>query len=274
MNGSVIGITNCDANSSAWRRTRGRARRRQRLLSQVAASLAALLLLAPLAPAHAAGGAFVVDDSEIAKVGDCKVESWVSFADNHDFVGSSTPACVFNIFQPVEIGAQFQRFRAGGVWDTSLTMKAKTNMISIDPGNFGLALSGGNTIDLITGEYLGSFVNVPVSLKPSKDWQINLNLGSLYDSPNNLLWLTWGAGFEWNFVPDKFTLLGEVFGQLGHRDPLNSALSDPRAQIGLRYNPKPNIDLDVIYGRNITGVEANWITVGLNVRFTPGFTPK
>ena len=27
------------------------------------------------------------------------------------------------------------------------------------------------------------------------------------------------------------------------------------------------IDLDLIYGRNIAGENANWITVGLNVRF-------
>ena len=95
--------------------------------SFAAAILGALLLLLPRAPAHAAGGAFVVDDSDIADTGNCKVESWVSFADNHDFVASSTPACVFNVFQPVEIGTQFQRFRAGGIWDTSLTLKAILN---------------------------------------------------------------------------------------------------------------------------------------------------
>jgi hypothetical protein len=27
------------------------------------------------------------------------------------------------------------------------------------------------------------------------------------------------------------------------------------------------LDFDVIYGRNITGENAHWITVGLNVRF-------
>lgn len=243
------------------------------LFSCAATSLTAAFLLAPPGPAHAAGGAFVVDDSEIAKVGDCKVESWLSSASNHDFVGSTNPACVFNVFQPVELGAQFQRVRFDDVWGTALTLKAKTNMIPIDRGNFGLALSGGTAVDLVTGDYLGSFVNVPVSLKLNKDLQINLNVGGLYDSPNNLLWLTWGAGFEWGFAP-KFTLLGEVFGLLGHRDPLNSAQSDPRAQIGLRYTPIETIDIDVIYGRNVYGVDTNWITVGLNVRFTPGFSPK
>ena len=130
-----------------------------------AAILAASLFLWPLAPAHAAGGAFAVDDTDIAKPGDCKVESWLSFADNRDFVASSTPACVFNIFRPVEIGTQFQRFRAEGEWGTSLTVKAKTTLVPYDTSPFGLALSGGTAFDLITGENIASFVNVPFSLK-------------------------------------------------------------------------------------------------------------
>ena len=38
-------------------------------------------------------------------------------------------------------------------------------------------------------------------------------------------------------------------------------------QAGLRYTPMENIDIDLIYGRNITGEDANWVTLGLNVRF-------
>jgi hypothetical protein len=274
MRVSAISKANCFFNPMAWTRDASRALRRLRpLFAFAAASLAVPLLLAPLTRAHAAGGAFFVDDSEIAKVGDCKVESFLQSASNHDFVGSTNPACVFNVFQPVELGAQLLRVRFDHVWDTALTFKAKTNMISTDKGGFGLALSGGTAIDLVTGDYLGSFVNVPVSLKVNKDWQINLNVGGLYDSPNNLLWLTWGAGFEWIFAP-KFTLLGEVFGLLGHGNTLNSSQSDPRAQLGLRYTPIDTIDIDVIYGRNIYGVDTNWITLGLNVRFTPGFTSK
>lgn len=253
----------------AWR---GDLCRSRRLLQAAAASLAVALLSAAPSPAYAAGGAFVVDDSEIAKVGDCKVESWVSSADNREFIASSTPACVFNIFQPVELGAQFQRVRFDGEWGTAMILKAKTPMIPVDPGNIGLAVSGGNAIDLVTGEYLGAFVNVPVSLKFGEQWRVNLNVGSLYDNPHNLLWLTWGGGFEWNFVK-PLTLLGEVFGQVGHNDPLHPAFSSLRAQLGLRYTPIESMDVDVIYGRNISGVDANWITVGLNVRFTPGFVP-
>ena len=41
----------------------------------------------------------------------------------------------------------------------------------------------------------------------------------------------------------------------------------PALQAGLRYTPLPAFDIDFIYGRNITGVAANWFILGLNVRF-------
>ena len=41
----------------------------------------------------------------------------------------------------------------------------------------------------------------------------------------------------------------------------------PRFQTGVRYRPNEIFSIDVIFGHNITGENANWITVGLNVRF-------
>ena len=51
----------------------------------------ALLAMAAGDRAHAAGGAFVVDDAAIDDPGACKVESSISFAGNRDFVGLSRP---------------------------------------------------------------------------------------------------------------------------------------------------------------------------------------
>ena len=42
--------------------------------------------------------------------------------------------------------------------------------------------------------------------------------------------------------------------------------TNPRLQSGVRYSPTKDIDCDLIYGRNLTGEGANWITVGLTVR--------
>jgi hypothetical protein len=233
------------------------------LLSSVALPV---LALSHAGPARAAGGAYVVDDSEIGKPGECKVESWASFADNRDFVGVVSPACVVNLIRPIELNAQFGRSRADGEWESPLTLKGKVNFIPAETGKVGVGLVGGTTFDLNTRENTGSFVYVPVTFPLSDQFKINVNGGWLYDRDAALSWATWGAGFEWNFIK-PLTLIGEVFGQAGHSVPDQSTLTDPRAQLGLRYTPVESVDLDLIYGRNITGAGANWITAGLNVRF-------
>ena len=42
--------------------------------------------------------------------------------------------------------------------------------------------------------------------------------------------------------------------------------TNPRFQSGIRYSPTKNVDWDVIYGRNLTGEQANWITLALTFR--------
>src|SRR3954447_711773 len=109
-------------------------------MKPVFGSLVAMYLM--VGAAHGAGGAFAVDDAEVGKPGECKVESWVSFADNNDFAAVTSPACVANLGRPVELGVQLQRTRGGGEWGTALTLKAKTNLIPVEGNRFGLGLSG------------------------------------------------------------------------------------------------------------------------------------
>ena len=116
-------------------------------------------------------------------------------------------------------------------------------------------------------------MNVPLTFEVSEQLKINLNAGWLHDSVDELNWFTWGAGFEWNFVK-PLTLIAEVFSQSGDlpdvefgEPPAPNSIREPRVQAGLRYTPVDNIDIDLIYGRNITGEDANWVTLGLNVRF-------
>jgi hypothetical protein len=211
---------------------------------------------------YAAGGAFAVDDSEIAKPGDCKVESWLSLADNKDLIGAVAPACVVDLGRPVELSAVFQRFGSGGEWGTSFTAKGKMNLVPVEANKIGVALVGGTGHDLLSGEHTAVFFAVPVTFQVHEQVRLNVNAGWNWDRPNDRHFFTWGAGFEWNFVK-PLTLIGEVFGQVGREGP-----EDPRFQLGLRYTPVESVDFDVIYGRNITGERANWITLGLNVRFS------
>jgi hypothetical protein len=224
------------------------------------AALAALALSTDRA--HAAGGAFQVDDVEIGAVGSCKVESWASFAGNTDFIGVVSPACVADLGRPVELNAAFARFRSGGDWGSALVTKGKTTLIPVEPNKIGLALIAGTAFDLVNRNVNGVFVTVPLTWQLHEQFRVNLNGGWFWDPSVGQHVASWGAGFEWNFVK-PLTLIGEVFGFAGGPNP------DPRFQLGLRYTPVEAFDIDVIYGRNLTGEQANWITVGLNVRFNP-----
>jgi hypothetical protein len=226
--------------------------------------------MAALSPdsASAAGGAYAVEDAEVEKPGSCKVESWFSAAANRDRAGVVSFGCVVDFVRPVELNPQFERTRSGGLWSTGFTFQMKTNILPVEPGKIGLAVQGGPTFDLTAGESTGGFVTIPATYEFSERFKINVNAGWEYERGPDWHWFTWGAGFEWKFVEGQpLTLIGEVFGQSGHRDPAQPSLTDPRAQIGLRYTPIETIDFDVIYGRNITGENSNWITVGLNLRF-------
>src|SRR3954447_25256140 len=96
-------------------------------LPVIAAGLVALSFSAPRA--HAAGTAYGVDTAEVGEVGNCKIESWLSWASNQDFVGVANPSCVVNLGRAVEVSAQIQRSRSDGEWGTSVAPKFKTNII-------------------------------------------------------------------------------------------------------------------------------------------------
>jgi len=51
--------------------------------------------------AHAAGTAYGVDTAEVGEVGNCKIESWLSWASNQDFIGVTNPSCVVDLSRPV-----------------------------------------------------------------------------------------------------------------------------------------------------------------------------
>jgi hypothetical protein len=226
-------------------------------------ALIALAIIGAASAAQAAGGAFAVDDSEIGKPGDCKVESWASFADNRDRAAVASPACVVNFGIPVELGGQISRARSDGVWSTAAGPKAKINILPVTPDGFGIGLAGATTWDAGTGRHLGGLINLPVTFQAHETFRINVNAGWSHDAVARLNYLSWGAGFEWELMA-PLTLIGEVYGLAGRR---MAQETDPRAQLGLRITPVKTFDIDVIYGRNITGVDAHWLTLGLNLRF-------
>jgi hypothetical protein len=219
-----------------------------------------LLLPAPKAFAARLGGAYYVDDAEIGKVGSCEIDSWSSFAANGDRIAVFSPACVVNLGTPVELGTNVVNLRSDGQGDSIITLTAKTVPLPIGRSGFGVAIAGAIVYDPGHQTGNGAIVNVPVSYEFGKNFRVNVNFGAQYnDGDPRGLFATGGAGISWNFVP-QWSVISEVFAVIG------PGQSNPRYQSGIRYSPTKDIDCDLIYGRNLTGEGARWLTLGLTIR--------
>jgi hypothetical protein len=214
--------------------------------------------------AWAANGAYAVDAADISEVGSCKVESWMSAATNTDFSAVANPSCVVDVFRPVELSVLTNRSRSDGDWSTSIAPKAKTNLVPTGIGKFGVSFYAGGQFDALTGNNLSAFAVVPATYRLSETMRINLNGGWLWDRTVDRHYLTYGIGFDWKFT-DVLQWTIEAFGQAGASDI--PSVTRPRFQTGVRYRPNEIFSVDVIYGHNITGENASWITIGTTIRF-------
>jgi hypothetical protein len=214
--------------------------------------------------AWAANGAYAVDAADISDVGSCKVESWISTATNTDFSAVANPSCVIDPFKPVEVSLLTNRSRSDGELSTTIAPKAKMNFVPTGIGKFGFSFYAGGSFDALTGENLTAFAVVPVTYRLSETTRINLNGGWLWDRTVDRHYLTYGVGFDWKFT-DVLQWTIEAFGQAGASEM--PSVVRPRFQTGVRYRPNEIFSVDVIYGRNITGENADWITIGTTIRF-------
>jgi hypothetical protein len=241
--------------------------------SLIATILVALCVLAVAPwmsrPAQAAGAAYAVDTSEVSAPGSCKVESWLSWASNHDFTGVGNPACVVGLGDRTELSAQISRSRADEEWTTAIAPKAKTRLMPSAIGSFGLAVSATATYDLITRENTQVFVNAPATLRLSEVVRINVNAGWQWDRIIDRHYLFYGLGVDWRTPDNVYTLTAEIFGLAGPAQEEVSTITRPRFQTGLRWRPIDRFSIDFIYGRNIYGENANWFTVATTIRFPP-----
>jgi hypothetical protein len=219
----------------------------------------AVALFAGQAGAASLGGAYFVDDAEIGSVGSCEVEHWASFAANSDHVLVSNPACVFNLVRPVELGMTFLRTRSDGESASTIAASAKTVFIATGGHGWGIGASGSIAYDATNSTLSGVIVNVPVTYDVNEQLRFNINAGLQFDPTRGQSFITAGTGVAWNFVK-PISLLAEAFAVIGP-DQIN-----PRYQIGLRYHPAKSVDIDLIYGRNITGERSDWVTLGVNFR--------
>jgi hypothetical protein len=218
--------------------------------------------------AWAAGAAYQVDTAEVSEAGSCKVESWASFADNKDFFAAVSPACSVPFVRPLELSAQFNRQRSEGEWDTAVTPKFKVNLVSSAIGKPGVAFTGTVTYDFISQDATAINLTVPVTLRLSDVVRINVNAGWMLDRTVDRQYLTYGLGVDWRTPDNVWTLTAEVFGQTANTAD-QPGVTQPRFQAGLRWRPIDRWNIDIIYGRNIYGESANWLTIATVMRFPP-----
>jgi hypothetical protein len=235
------------------------------------AGLGAIVALGLSDDARAANGAYAVDAADVGEAGSCKVESWLQAATNTDFTAVANPSCVVNMYKPVELSMQAVRSRSDGEWSNSLAPNAKTNIAPTGIGRMGLAFYAGGSFDAMTGESLTAFAVAPATFRLNETMRINVNGGWLWDRTIDRHYLTYGLGFDWKLT-DTLQWTIETFGQAGTSD--TPSVVRPRFQTGMRYRPNDIFSVDVIYGRNISGENANWITIGTTIRFpVPGGKP-
>jgi hypothetical protein len=216
---------------------------------------------------EAAGTAFAVDTSEVSEAGSCKVESWYSAASNQDAVAIVNPSCVVDMLgRSIEFGAQLSRTRADDEWATSITPRIRTKLLPTAIGSFGLAFAAGASYDLTSHEMTSAYAYLPATLRLSEVMRINVNAGWLWDGTAERNYFTYGIGWDWKFT-SVLTLTLEAFGQAGSSEV--DAVVEPRFQAGLRYRPIDTFSIDLIYGRNINGENANWFTLATTIRFPP-----
>ena len=234
-------------------------------MKRVTVAAALLFTLVGATSARAAGTAYGVDTAEVSEVGNCKIESWLSWASNQDFLAVANPSCVVDLSRPVEVSVNIQRARSDGEWGTSVAPKLKTNILPSAIGRFGVAIAGGAIYDVIGNEMTGTYAYVPATLRLSDIMRINLNAGWQWDRIADRHFFTYGAGFDLRTADNVWTLTAEVFGFLGASDSRTEV--QPRFQVGMRFRPIDRFSMDLIYGRNITGENANWITLATSIRF-------
>ena len=214
--------------------------------------------------AQAANGAYAVDAADIGEAGSCKIESWLSAASNTDFSAVANPSCVVDPFKPVELSMNMNRARCDGEWSSTFSPKAKMNIAPTGIGRFGYSIYAGGSFDALTGENLTAFAVVPATFRLSETMRLNFNGGWLWDRGVDRHYFTYGIGFDWKFTETlQWTI--EAFGQAGQSDV--PSVVQPRFQTGVRYRPNEVFSVDLIYGRNITGENASWITLGTTIRF-------
>ncbi|MPR00663.1 hypothetical protein F0169_00410 [Pseudomonas sp. MAFF 212408] len=234
----------------------------QRNLTFIGVTLGLVLLIALCSKAHAAGGAYAVDDGAVNAPGECNIDVWYT-ADRHaGRVHSQTlnPACTFSALPAVQWSAALSRASDTGDAQSQVSPQVKAQVWSRQDLGLQMAVSATGHIAVDRAHaFDGADFNIPLTWQPVEALRLNLNGGwaHAYDGGEQNHRLTWGTGFEYQLA-DTLTLIAERYGQAG---------GDQAWQAGPRLHVGKLIDVDLIVGQSLSGDRNQWLTTGATVRF-------
>lgn len=234
----------------------------RRNLLFIGITLGSILLIALVSMAHAAGGAYVVDDGAINAPGACNLDAWYS-ADRHagsTHTATLSPACTFSALPSVQWGAALSRADSAGRGETQVSPQLKAQVLSRQDLGLEMAISAGAHLALDRRHgFDGADFTLPLTWQPLAPLRLNLNAGwaHAYNDGEPTQRLTWGTGVEYQLM-DALTLIAERYGQEG---------GDQAWQAGPRLHLGEFVDVDLVLGRDLGGERNQWLTTGATLRF-------
>lgn len=217
-----------------------------------------LLLGLPFGTAQAAGGAHVVDDSEVETPGTCHLELWTTVFLLGDGYGNAAPACTTLRMPWLEIGADYAHYWDEAIGAPLFGPQMKVNFRSVTQG-LGLGLALNANVNAKTGNFALGQILALVTVQVTEKVRGNFNTGWSYlNNVPNPHAVFYGAQFEADLTTE-FMLMIEGFGR-------NPGVAG--GQIGLRYTPgQGRIDFDLLAGGLLDAPGTRTVTFGVTLRF-------
>lgn len=229
----------------------------KRVAGIVAGFLLASSLVLTSSSGQAAGGAHIVDDSEVETPGGCHLEMWVTRFIPGDGYANFEPACTPAKVPWLEIAVAYQHYWDQAIGAPLLGPQIKINLQS-DTEGVGVGLGFNAAVNLETGSVnLGSIIGL-VTIPIGRTLRININGGWSYlagDQPDAFFW---GGQAEVDIGGD-ISLMLEAFGR--HPGTIGN-------QMGLRYTPNNGrYDFDLLVGTTFDDTNTLFATMGVTIRF-------
>lgn len=223
----------------------------------------------PAPEARAAGGAHIVDDSEVERPGQYHVEFWVTKFVPGDGYGNFAPACTPSKIPALEFGTIFQHY-----WDQATNAplfgpQVKLNLRKASSGpseespnaaySIGAAIEFNGGVNVRTGSLGFASALIPVTIPFDDKVRLNLNAGWSYIGNDRVAHaLFYGAQVEAKIGFDVMLMI-EAFGRTRGTSGI---------QMGLRYTPNDGpIDFDFLAGSFLDSRNPRFFTVGVTVRW-------